>query len=79
MQCQNYNTEEMIKGTVPIARQRSKLTILVYQIPALVCPSCEFFVLDESIEERVAEIIEETHRTSTKSAEMALYRYALGR
>jgi len=76
MQCQNCNTGKMVEGTVPVARQRGKLTILVYQIPALVCPSCESFVLDKSIEERVAEIIEETHRTSAKGEEVALYRYA---
>lgn len=76
MQCQNCYTEEMIKGTVPVARQKGKLTILVHQIPALVCPSCESYVLDEPIEERVAEIIEETYRTSAKSVEVALYRYA---
>ena len=66
----------MVKGTVPMALQRGKLTILVHHIPALVCPSCESFILDESIEARVAEIIEETHRSSAKSAEVALYRYA---
>ncbi len=76
MQCQNCNAEEMVKGTVPMARQRGKLTILVHHIPALVCPSCESYVLDEPIEEGVAEIIEETYRTSAKSAEVALYRYA---
>ena len=66
----------MLKGIVPMARQRGKLNILVHQIPALVCPSCESFVLDESIEARVVEIIDETHRTSAKSAEVELYRYA---
>jgi len=76
MQCQNCNTEEMVEGTVPVARQRGKLTILVHQIPALVCPSCESFVLDEPTEKRVAEIIDKTHRSSAKSTEVALYRYA---
>jgi len=76
MQCQICNTEEMVKGTVPVAAQRGKLTILVYQIPARVCSSCESFILDEATEMRVAEIIEETYRSSARSAEVALYRYA---
>jgi len=53
MQCQNCNTEEMGKGTVPMARQRGRLTILVYQISAMVCSSFEFYILEEPVKVRI--------------------------
>ncbi len=57
MHCQNCNTEEMVKGTVPVAAQRGETSILVHKIPAMVCPSSEFYVLDESVKARIEEVV----------------------
>ncbi len=71
--CQNCNTEEMIKGTTPVAAQRGEISILIHKIPAMVCPSCEFYVLDESIKKRVEEILDDAH---IDGAEVVITRYA---
>ena len=73
MQCQNCNTEEMAKGTVPVAAQRGETSILVYKIPAMVCPSCESYILNDSVEKRVEEIVNDCGKSS---AEVVSSRYA---
>ena len=73
MQCQNCNTEEMVKGTVPIAEQRGETTILAFKVLAMVCPSCDFYALDESVKARVEEVV---NGPRMPSAEVATWRYA---
>ncbi len=73
MQCQNCNTEEMLKGTVPMAAQRGETSILVHKIPAMVCPSCEFYVLNESVKARIEEVVNDYEKLG---AEVVIWRYA---
>jgi YgiT-type zinc finger domain-containing protein len=73
MQCQNCNMEDMVKGTVPIATQRGEATILAHKVPAMICSSCDFYLLDESVKARVAEVFNDRVQPG---AEVITWRYA---
>jgi len=72
MQCQNCNTDEMMKGTVPVVSQRDETVFLAYQVPAMVCPTCDFYVLEEAVKARVDEVMSEP---PPKGAEVVTWRY----
>ncbi len=66
MQCQNCNTEDMVKGTVPMAAQRGETSILVSQDTCNALPICEFYILDESVKAWVEEVVNDCEKPSAE-------------
>ncbi len=56
-----------------MAAQRGETSILVHKIPAMVCPSCEFYVLNESVKARIEEVVNDYEKLG---AEVVIWRYA---
>ncbi len=53
------------KGKVTVSFDKNNCTIVIKEVPAMVCPVCGAYYLDEAITEKVLEI----ERTAVKSGQ----------
>lgn len=73
MNCQTCKIEELTPGTVTVTHDLNGTTIVVREVPASVCPNCGDYMLDESIAERLYDLV---RQAAARGVEVEILRFA---
>ena len=73
MKCPICKQDSVGPGTVTVTLERGRTIIIVREVPAEVCSSCEEYSLSEAVTER---IFESAEAAVQRGAEVEILRYA---